>query len=482
MSSVASPEGLIHLGMDTSKNTIVVATLLPGEESPVTDRMFNEEEAIRRLVGRFPDRSVLRAWYEAGPGGYDLYRLLASMGVACQVVAPSLIPKGGSDKVKTDKRDSRRLARLGRAGELTPVRVPSPAEEAVRDLARARAVVLDDRKRARQRLTAVLMRHGRIWRGASYWTAAHRSWIAAQRFGEPALALAIGHYRAALEVREAELAAIEAELAPWAAREPLAGPVARLGCYRGIAELGGLTLAAEVVDWRRFPAARAFMSYTGLVPAEYSSGERTRRGHITKAGSEPVRTALTEAACGLPARPGDRRRAAPPPGRRLPGDPGPVVEGAAAAARPVRAPGARRREGRAGSRRRGRPRAGRVRLGRDDRRLTPAFMTRPSRWRAGTLAVAGTIPVNDVGTKVIPGSSQGHHPAGDRPAVPTRGYESGSDGSSRHPASARHPCLPRPPPGRATGTPCPGCPSVPAGGTPASRAPAASLRERYAPL
>src|SRR6266487_4060120 len=102
MSSVASPEGLIHLGMDTSKNTIVVATLLPGEESPVTDRVFNEEEAIRRLVGRFPDRSVLRAWYEAGPGGYDLYRLLTSMGVACDVVAPSLIPKGGSDKVKTD--------------------------------------------------------------------------------------------------------------------------------------------------------------------------------------------------------------------------------------------------------------------------------------------------------------------------------------------------------------------------------------------
>ena len=212
MSSVASPEGLIHLGMDTSKNTIVVATLLPGEESPVTDRIFNEEEAIRRLVGRFPDRSVLRAWYEAGPGGYELYRLLASMGVACQVVAPSLIPKGGSDKVKTDKRDSRRLARLGRAGELTPVRVPSPAEEAVRDLARARDAVLADRKRARQRLTAVLMRHGRIWRGASYWTAAHRSWIAAQRFGEPALASAIGHYRAALEVREAELAALEAEL------------------------------------------------------------------------------------------------------------------------------------------------------------------------------------------------------------------------------------------------------------------------------
>src|SRR2546423_6551188 len=104
------------------------------------------------------------------------------MGVACQVVAPSLIPKGGSDKVKTDKRDSRRLARLGRAGELTPVRVPSPAEEAVRDLVRARDAMLADRKRAQQRPTAVLVRHGPIWRRATSWPAAHRSSTTAQRY------------------------------------------------------------------------------------------------------------------------------------------------------------------------------------------------------------------------------------------------------------------------------------------------------------
>ncbi len=295
MSSVASPAGLVHLGMDTSKKTIVIATLWPGEEIPVTERIANEEAAVRRFFGRLGDPSVLRSCYEAGPGGYDLYRLLTSMGVACDVVAPSLIPKGGSDKVKTGKRDACRQARLHRAGELTPVRVPTQAEEAVRDLVRVRAALVDDRKRAQQRLTAVLMRHGSVWTG-SYWTAAHRAWIDAQRFGEPALAAAIAHYRGTLATREAELAAIEAELAPWARRDPLAGPVARLGCYRGIAELGGLTLTAEIVDWRRFPAARAFMSYTGLVPSEYSSGERTRRGSITKAGSEPVRTTLIEAA------------------------------------------------------------------------------------------------------------------------------------------------------------------------------------------
>jgi len=295
MSSVSSAAGAIHLGMDTSKNTIVVGILSPGEEIPVLDRIWNEEGSVRHLVGRLGDVSALRTCYEAGPCGFELHRLLSSMGVACDVVAPSLIPRRPGDRVKTDKRDASRLARLHRAGELTAIRVPSPAEEAVRDLVRARAALLSDRKRAQQRITAMLMRHGRIWRSGSAWTQEHERWIAGQRFDEPALATALAHYRAALDTRRAELDAVEAELLPWAGRDPLAGTVARLGCYRGIAELTGLTLAAEVVDWRRFPAARAFMGFTGLVPAEYSSGERVRRGSITKTGSGPVRTALIEA-------------------------------------------------------------------------------------------------------------------------------------------------------------------------------------------
>jgi transposase len=296
MPSVTSAAGPIHLGMDTSKNTIVVGILNPGEEVPVLDRIWNEEGSVRHLIGRLGEVSALRVCYEAGPGGFELHRLLASMGVACDVVAPSLIPRRSGDRVKTDKRDASRLARLHRAGELTPIRVPTPAEEAVRDLVRARAALLADRKRAQQRITAMLMRHGRVWRSGSSWTQAHQRWIAGQRFDEPALAAALAHYRAALDTRQAELGAVEAELAPWAGREPLGPLAARLACYRGIAELTGLTLAAEVVDWRRFPSARAFMGFTGLVPAEYSSGERTRRGSITKTGSGPARTALIEAA------------------------------------------------------------------------------------------------------------------------------------------------------------------------------------------
>jgi transposase len=296
--------GLIHLGMDVSVNTIVVGVLRPGEEIPVVDRVFNDEESIRRLIGRFADRRALSACYEAGPGGYELYRLLSSMGVVCEVVAPSLIPKGSSDRVKTDKRDAIRLARLHRAGELTAIRVPTPAEEAVRDLVRARADVLGDRKRMQQRLSAVLMRHGRVWRGGSRWTLAHRAWIGQQVFDEPALTRVVATYRGGLAAREAELAAVETELASWAVAPPLAPTVARLGAYRGIAALTGMTLAAEVVDWRRFATARAFMGFSGLIPSEYSSGERTRRGQITKAGPVGVRTALIEAAWAYQHRPG----------------------------------------------------------------------------------------------------------------------------------------------------------------------------------
>jgi transposase len=174
--------------------------------------------------------------------------------------------------------------------------VPSPEEEAVRDLCRARADLVDDRRRTRQRLKAFLLRHGRIWRDGSSWTRAHWRWLAAQSFGHPALDVTYAQYRAVLAARDAELAAVEAELMPWCAREPLTAAVCQLASYRGVADLSALTLGTEVVDWRRFASAEAFMGFTGLVPSEYSSGETTRRGHITKAGNRAVRTVLVEAA------------------------------------------------------------------------------------------------------------------------------------------------------------------------------------------
>jgi transposase len=221
----------------------------------------------------------------------------------CEVIAPSLIPKAPGDRVKTDKRDARRLARLFRAGQLTAVRVPTPAEEAVRDLCRAREDMVIDRTRARHRLDKFLLRHGRIWRDGSNWTAKHESWVRAQRFDEPAMTDTFNHYLATLSVRDAAVASIEADLWPWSQRPPFAEVVSRFAAYRGITPLGGLVLASEVGDWQRFPTAGMFMGFTGLVPSEHSSGEYRHRGGITHAGNSHLRTQLVESAWSYRSRP-----------------------------------------------------------------------------------------------------------------------------------------------------------------------------------
>lgn len=292
-----------HLGLDVSKNTIAVGVLEPDREHAVADVISHDEASVRRLVGRFDDPDRLRVCYEAGPTGFGLFRLLASMQVDCEVVAPSLVPQRPGERVKTDKRDCRRLARLHRAGELTPIRVPSPQQEAVRDLCRARADQVDDLRRARQRLGSFLLRHDRVWRGGSTWTVRHHQWLASLEFGDATLTATFAHYYAIVRARRAALAGIEDDLAGFYHREPFADPVHRLGCYRGITHLGALVLATEIGDWRRFPRAPSFMGFCGLVPSEYSSGESTSRGAITKAGPTQVRSQLVESAWAYQHRP-----------------------------------------------------------------------------------------------------------------------------------------------------------------------------------
>jgi transposase len=302
MDSVARGTGPIHLGLDVSKDKIAVGILRWDEQVPDTEMLFNDEASVRRLINRFGDPGQLRTCYEAGPTGFGLHRLLRSMGVACDVVAPTLIPKAPGDRVKTDRRDCRRLARLHRAGELVAIRVPTETEEAVRDLCRARAAVVGDRTRIRHRVSKFLLRHDRIWR-QSAWTAQHEQWLLGQRFDEPALRATYAHYRAMLTARDAELAALEADLAHWFTHGPFTDAVTRLGAYRGVAPVGALTIASEVGDWRCFPSPRAFMGFTGLVPSEYSSGASVRRGHITKAGNAHLRTQLIESAWAYQHRP-----------------------------------------------------------------------------------------------------------------------------------------------------------------------------------
>ena len=293
---ISVPQNATLLGLDVHKLTISAAVLVPGADTAVVDKISSDPDAVRRLVGRFEDPRRLVACYEAGPTGYQLARQLRSMGVRCEVIAPSLIPVAPGDRIKTDKRDARRLALLLRGGQLSAVRVPDVAEEAVRDLCRARADMVIDRTRARHRLGRFLLRHGRVWRDGDNWTLKHLSWISAQRFDQPALDAALSHYRATLTAREAAVDAIDAELCSWFDKDPFADAVRRLCAYRGVTELGALTLATEVCDWRRFPTAGMFSAFCGLVPSEHSSGERTSRGGITHAGNTHLRTQLVESA------------------------------------------------------------------------------------------------------------------------------------------------------------------------------------------
>lgn len=286
----------IFLGLDVSKSSIAVGILRPDEVVPDAEMIPHDEASIRRLVGRFPDVRNLRACYEAGPTGYELYRLLTEMGVSTEVIAPSLIPRASGDKVKTDRRDCRRLARLHRAGELCAIRVPTRAEEGVRDLCRARQVAIEERRRARQHLSSFLLRHNEIYRDGTTWTMRHESWLKARRFEDKGVRAAFSFYRGEIERQEATLEAIDAELTPYFSDPVFSEPLHRLGAYRGIDHLGALTIYCEVCDFHRFSHAGAFMGFCGLVPSEYSSGGSVSRGHITKAGNVHVRTQLIESA------------------------------------------------------------------------------------------------------------------------------------------------------------------------------------------
>jgi transposase len=308
------------VGLDVHKDSITFALLRPGSDVPEQDKIPNTPEAVRKLARQWKDPAGIRACYEAGPCGYGLQRLLASLGVDCSVIAPSLTPRRPGERIKTDRRDARKLARFFRAGELSCVRVPAPEEEAVRDLVRFHEDLGEDVLRARHRLSKLLLRHDRIW-PATAWTKAHMEWIRRQRFELPVLQRTLDEHIAALEMRLAQRELLAREILEIAARPPYQQPVARLAALRGIQALSALTLVVEVGDFARFGSAEDLMAFTGLVPSEDSSGEERRRGHITKTGNAHLRRILVEAAWAYAARPGrGRKRMA-----RLEGQPPDVV-------------------------------------------------------------------------------------------------------------------------------------------------------------
>jgi transposase len=309
VSSTAPAQVHTWVAIDQHKLSLVAAALPSSGGQPEVTRLENTERAIRRFIDRLGAAERLAVAYEAGPGGYELHRLLSGMGVACDVIAPSLVPIRAGDRVKTDRRDAKKLVRLYRAGELSFVQPPSPAQEGLRDLVRCRDDLRCARTAARHRVAKQLLRHGHIYREGKSWTKRHRAWVESQRLADPLAQAALEHMLTHLASLDAQLAALDHQLEQIATHEPWADPVAWLCSFRGIATYTALTLLAEIGDFRRFAHPRELMSYLGLTPSEYSSGEQQHRGHVTKTGNRHARRLLVEAAWHYRHRPRQSTRA-----------------------------------------------------------------------------------------------------------------------------------------------------------------------------
>jgi transposase len=286
-----------YVGIDAHKKDLFIAMLVGTQATPVTWTVPNEPNAVRRLVRKFEREAPgpVRACYEAGPCGYALQRQMTTPRVSCQVIAPALVPRKPGERVKTNRRDARKLGELLRAGLLTEVRPPTPEEEAVRDLCRARDDARADLQRCRHRLGKLLLRRGLHFSGRN-WTRAHRQWIDSLDWTQPAERVVVEDYLLAVDHIEARLIELDARLTEIAQTDPYREPVAWLRCFRGIDTLTAIVILAELHDFRRFQSPRALMAYLGLVPGEDSSGEKHRRGRITRTGNALVRRLLVEVA------------------------------------------------------------------------------------------------------------------------------------------------------------------------------------------
>jgi transposase len=293
------------VGIDAHKKELFVAMLVGTHATPVTWTVPNEPQAVRRLVRKLERDAPgpVHVFYEAGPCGYALQRRMTTARVSCAVVAPALIPRKPGERVKTNRRDARKLAELGRAGLLTAVQPPTPEDEAVRDLARARDDAREDLQRSRHRLGKLLLRRGLHFAGRN-WTRAHRQWIDSLTWAHAAERTVVDDYRLAIDQMEARLVELDRQLAQIAEREPYRERVGWLRCFRGIDTLTAMLILAELHDFRRFASAPALMAYLGLVPGEASSGEKHRRGRITRTGNALVRRLVVETAWHYQHRPG----------------------------------------------------------------------------------------------------------------------------------------------------------------------------------
>jgi transposase len=285
--------------MDVHKDSIAVAYVAQDHGAEVMylgaigTRQCDLDQLIRKMQSKAKHLIFV---YEAGPCGYWLYRYLTKKGDDCWVVAPSLIPKKAGDRVKTDRRDAVQLARLARSGDLTPVYVPTVEDEAMRDLTRAREDTLSDLQDAKFRLKAFLLRHDIRYTGRATWNPAHLRWLAEVVCPTPAQQIVFQEYVRAVTEHTERLQRLEQELQERVKSWRLRPVVDALQALRGVQFTVAVTMVAELGDLTRFDNPRELMKFLGLIPSEYSTGERRRQGSITKAGNTHARRALVEGA------------------------------------------------------------------------------------------------------------------------------------------------------------------------------------------
>ncbi|MDJ0861504.1 MAG: IS110 family transposase [Gammaproteobacteria bacterium] len=290
-----------YVGLDVHKETIAVAVAEPGRAEPVyRGEIANRPKSVEKWLSKLSqsyDGGLLAFCYEAGPCGYGLYRQILASGHDCQVVAPSRIPKAPGERLKTDRRDALKLARLLRSGDLKAVWVPDTDQEMMRDLSRARDDMKGQERKARQQLNAFVLRHGHHWpRGKSRWSQAHYNWLESLRFEQPWQQVTLQEYIDAAKAASTRVAQLNAHLMRALPEWSLAPVVDSLIALRGVDKLAAIVLLAELGDISRFDSPRELMAFLGLVPSEHSSGTRRRQGGITRTGNAHARRMLVESA------------------------------------------------------------------------------------------------------------------------------------------------------------------------------------------
>ncbi len=295
------------VGLDVHAETIAVAVAELGGEVRSIGTIPNRLASIRKMVHKLGPVKDLRVCYEAGPTGYVLYWQLTQLGVACEVIAPSLVPTKAGDRVKTDRRDAEKLARCHRAGELTAVWVPDAAHEALRDLVRAREAAKKDQLKARHRLGKFLLRHGqRRPDGVRVWTKKHREWIKSHvRFPQAALEATLADYVEEVDHVATRIVKLDKAIDEAIRQAPpeIRAVIEALQALRGVAQTTAASIVSEVGYLSRFPTAPDLMGYSGLVSSEHTTGNRVRRGGITKTGNAQLRRVVVEAAWAYQHRP-----------------------------------------------------------------------------------------------------------------------------------------------------------------------------------